>query len=66
MKAVLFTGMNEVQLVDLPGPKPGLGEVLIEVRASGICHTDYEVLKDNYGTGAFTDTLAEWRQLLSA
>ncbi|MBT5209394.1 MAG: alcohol dehydrogenase catalytic domain-containing protein [Halieaceae bacterium] len=66
MKAVLFTGMNEVQLVDLPDPKPGLGEVLIEVRASGICHTDYEVLKDNYGTGAFTDTLAEWRQLLSA
>ena len=66
MKAVLFTGMNEVQLVDLPDPKPGLGEVLIEVRASGICHTDYEVLKDNYGTGAFTDTLAEWGQLLSA
>lgn len=53
MKAVLFTGMNEVQLVDIPDPKPGLGEVLIEVKASGICHTDYEVLKDNYGTGAF-------------
>lgn len=53
MKAILFTGMNKLQLVDVPDPKPGSGEVLITVKASGICHTDYEVLKDNYGTGAF-------------
>lgn len=26
---------------------------MVEVKASGICHTDYEVKKDNYGTGAF-------------
>jgi len=26
---------------------------VVEVQASGICHTDFEVLKDNYGTGAF-------------
>lgn len=53
MKAVLFTGKNEVQFTDLPEPKPGVDEVVVEVKASGICHTDYEVLKDNYGTGAF-------------
>lgn len=53
MKAVVFTGKNEVHLTDLPDPKPGPGEVVVEVKASGICHTDYEVLKDNYGTGAF-------------
>lgn len=53
MRAVVFTRKNEVQFTDLADPKPGPGDVLVEVKASGICHTDYEVLKDNYGTGAF-------------
>lgn len=53
MKGVVFTAKNAVSFTDLPDPKPGAGEVVIEVKASGICHTDYEVLKDNYGTGAF-------------
>lgn len=53
MKAIVFTAKNTVQYTDLPDPKPGAGEVVVEVKASGICHTDYEVLKDNYGTGAF-------------
>lgn len=53
MKSILFTRKNEVEFTDLPDPKPGPGDVLIEVKASGVCHTDYEVLKDNYGTGAF-------------
>lgn len=53
MKAVVFTAKDTVELLDLPDPKAGAGEVVVEVKASGICHTDYEVLKDNYGTGAF-------------
>ncbi|KIN70535.1 Alcohol dehydrogenase GroES domain protein [Sulfitobacter noctilucae] len=53
MKAIVFAGKNDVQFTDLPDPKPGAGEVVVQVKASGICHTDYEVLKDNYGTGAF-------------
>lgn len=53
MKAVVFTGKNEVRFTDLPDPKPASGQVVISVKANGICHTDYEVLKDNYGTGAF-------------
>lgn len=53
MKAVVFTRKNEVQIIDLPDPRPGSGQIVIEVKASGICHTDFEVLKDNYGTGAF-------------
>lgn len=53
MKAIVFTGKNEVSFTNLPDPKAGPGEVIIEVKASGICHTDYEVLKDNYGAGAF-------------
>ena len=53
MKAVVFTGKNEVAFTDLPDPTPKPDEVVVAVKASGICHTDYEVLKDNYGTGAF-------------
>lgn len=53
MKAIVFSAKNEVQFTELPDPKAGAGEVVVEVKASGICHTDYEVLKDNYGTGAF-------------
>lgn len=53
MKAALFPAKNQVQFTDLPDPTPGPGEVVIDVKASGICHTDFEVLKDNYGSGAF-------------
>ena len=53
MKTVLFTQRNEVQFTDLPDPNPGSGEVVVEVKASGICHTDYEVLKANYGSSTF-------------
>lgn len=53
MKAVLFTAKNQVEWTDLPDPVAGPGQVVVEVRASGICHTDYEVLRDNFGTGAF-------------
>ena len=53
MRSVVFTNKNEVQFMDLPKPEPAANEVVIEVKASGICHTDFEVLKDNYGTGAF-------------
>ena len=53
MKAIVFSAKNQVQFTDLPDPQAGAGEVVVEVKASGICHTDYEVLKDNYGTGAF-------------
>ncbi len=53
MKAIVFPAKGEVAVVDRPDPRPGPGEALIEVRASGICHTDLEVLAANYGTGAF-------------
>ena len=37
----------------VPDPVPGRGEAVIAVHASGICHTDVEVLHGNYGTSAF-------------
>ncbi|MAM11998.1 MAG: zinc-binding dehydrogenase [Rhizobiaceae bacterium] len=53
MKAIVFPSRDTVTLVDLPDPEAGPGQVVIEVRASGLCHTDFEVLHANYGPGAF-------------
>lgn len=53
MRAVHFANRNDVQFSQLPDPRPGPGQVVIAVKASGICHTDFEVLNANYGTSAF-------------
>jgi propanol-preferring alcohol dehydrogenase len=50
MKAFQFAGVSKgLQLHDVPIPKPGEGEVLVQVRATGLCHTDCNVIsgKDN-------------------
>ncbi len=53
MKAVYFPGKDQVEFGDLSDPEPGDGEVVIRVRASGLCHTDVEVMLGNYGSSAF-------------
>jgi propanol-preferring alcohol dehydrogenase len=41
MKAWLFTGAHEpLQLIEREDPSPGPGEVALQVRASGLCHSD--------------------------
>lgn len=53
MEAILFPDRNTVLVTNLPDPTAGPGEVLVKVCASGLCHTDVEVLRGNYGTGAY-------------
>lgn len=53
MHAVLFPERDEVQFATLPDPVAGPGQIVVKVRASGICHTDLEVLSGNYGSSAF-------------
>ncbi|MHC4401645.1 MAG: zinc-dependent alcohol dehydrogenase [Planctomycetota bacterium] len=50
MQALVKTekGVGHLALVDMPEPRPGSGEVLIEVRASGICGTDVHVKADRF------------------
>ncbi|TNM59581.1 zinc-dependent alcohol dehydrogenase family protein [Aliirhizobium smilacinae] len=54
MKAIQFTGKGQAVLADLPDrdtvPE---GHALIRVRASGLCHTDIDVLHARYGPGGF-------------
>lgn len=53
MKAILFSAQHQTALSDVPKPEPQDHQVVVAVKASGICHTDFEVLSGNYGTGAY-------------
>ena len=53
MQAIVFREGFGVAIEHLPDPAPAADEVVIAVRASGICHTDIEILKGNYGSSAF-------------
>lgn len=47
MKSWQFTGVDEpLVLNDVPEPTPGPGEVLIEIKAAGLCHSDVGVMTD--------------------
>jgi L-iditol 2-dehydrogenase len=50
MKGLMKTqvGAGNVEIRETPDPKPGSGEVLIEVKAAGICGTDIHIWKDEY------------------
>lgn len=53
MQAIVFRQGSEVAMERLPDPAPGTQDVVIAVKASGICHTDIEILRGNYGSSAF-------------
>ena len=36
MKGIVFTGDSRLELRDFPDPSPGPGEVVLEIKASGI------------------------------
>ena len=47
MKAWQFTKTHKpLELVDYPEPKAGNGEVVVDIKASGLCHTDVTILDD--------------------
>jgi propanol-preferring alcohol dehydrogenase len=47
MKAWIFNGVGKpLELQDRPDPKAKQGEVVIDVRASGLCHSDVSALDD--------------------
>lgn len=47
MRGWQFTNTHEpLRLVELPDPVPGPGEVVLDVMAAGLCHSDVGVLND--------------------
>lgn len=53
MKAIAKTSPAPgLAVIEVPEPRPGPGEVLVEVKASGICGTDLHVYRSELGFGA--------------
>ena len=50
MQAVRFVGVGRpAQVVDLPKPAPGPGQVLIKIGGAGVCHSDLHVMEEDLG-----------------
>src|ERR671910_2294192 len=48
MKAVVFHGINELRLEEVPKPQPKPGEAVIRITATTICGTDVHIVKGEY------------------
>lgn len=44
MKAAIVHGANDIRLEEVPQPVPEPGDIVVRVRASGICATDVKTL----------------------
>ena len=52
MKGVVFIGDRRLELQDFPDPAPGPGEVVLEIKASGMCGSDLKFYRGAAGAGA--------------
>lgn len=52
MKGVVFPGERQVQILDFPDPTPGPGEVVLEIKASGMCGSDLKFYRAKGGPAA--------------
>ena len=52
MKGVVFPGDRKLQILDFPDPTPGPGEVVLEIRASGMCGSDLKFYRAVGGASA--------------
>jgi 2-desacetyl-2-hydroxyethyl bacteriochlorophyllide A dehydrogenase len=52
MKGVVFAGNRRVELREFPDPAPGPGEVVLEIKASGMCGSDLKLYRAAEGEAA--------------
>ena len=50
MRGIVFTGGRKLELMEFPDPTPGPGEVVIEMKASGMCGSDLHHYRRPKGT----------------
>lgn len=53
MEAVLYRSIGDIASSQIAEPSPAANEILIHVRASGVCHTDIDILHGRYGNSTF-------------
>jgi threonine dehydrogenase-like Zn-dependent dehydrogenase len=52
MRGVVFLGERELELREFPDPTPGPGEVVLQMKASGMCGSDLKYYRAPRGGGA--------------
>src|SRR5947207_1427871 len=52
MKGVVFAGNRTVEIRDFPDPAPGPGEVVLEIKASGMCGSDLKFYRASGGAAS--------------
>src|SRR5829696_2676999 len=52
MKGVVLAGDRRVEFVEFPDPAPGPGEVVLEIKASGMCGSDLKFYRAAGGAAA--------------
>lgn len=50
MRAAYFRGDGNIEVTEVVKPKPGPGELLIQVAANGLCGSDHKALAGGHGT----------------
>ena len=63
MRAAVYRGPNRVELEELPIPEIGPGEILVRVRACGVCGTDLKKIAygwQNHPAFSVTNRRARW------
>ena len=48
MKAAVWTDINKIEIKEVPTPVPKEGEVLIKVKAAGVCATDAHIVRGSF------------------
>ena len=52
MKGVVFPGNRKLEIVEFPDPRPGPGEVVLEIKASGMCGSDLKFYRASGGASS--------------
>src|SRR5256886_15028113 len=50
MRGAVFLGNRKIEIRNFPDPAPGPGEVIIEMKASGMCGSDLKFYRSPPGT----------------
>ena len=45
MKGIVFLGERQLELREFPEPRPDFTEVIVEMRASGLCGSDFRAYR---------------------
>ncbi len=53
MKAAVWTGINQIEVKDIPIPEIGKEEALIKVKCAGVCVTDYHIISGYLKIGKY-------------